>query len=88
MALIKAFWADKAGNLQFNKTARNFNPDMAKAAKLVIVEVEEYMDNDYIDTNNVHLPGVYVDSIVIRDTLKKPIEKLTNSQNTLNIGKK
>lgn len=60
---------------------------MAKAAKHVIVEVEHYLDNSYIDTNNVHLPGIYVDSIVIRETLKKPIEKLTNNVNTLSLGK-
>lgn len=60
---------------------------MAKAAKHVIVEVEQYLDNGYIDTNNVHLPGIYVDSIVIRETLKKPVEKLTNNVNTLSLGK-
>lgn len=60
---------------------------MAKAAKHVIVEVEHYLDNSYIDTNNVHLPGIYIDSIVIRETLKKPIEKLTNNVNTLSLGK-
>lgn len=61
---------------------------MAKAAKHVIVEVEQYLDNSYIDTNNVHLPGIYVDSIVIRETLKKPIEKITNNVNTLSLGNK
>lgn len=82
VALIKAIRADKAGNLQFNKTARNFNPEMCKAAKHVIVEVEEYLEDSYIDPNDVHLPGIFVDSIVVGDIKKKPVERLTNSVNT------
>lgn len=52
---------------------------MAKAAKHIIVEVEQYLEDSYIDSNNVHVPGIFVDSVVLRETLKKPIEKLTNS---------
>lgn len=63
-ALIKAKRADKKGNLQFNLTARNFNPDMAKACDITIAEVEEIVETGEISPNNVHLPSIYVDRIV------------------------
>jgi acetate CoA/acetoacetate CoA-transferase alpha subunit len=64
-ALLKAKRADFKGNLQYNLTARNFNPIMALAGKTVIVEVEEIVPVGSIDPNNVHTPGVLVDYIVV-----------------------
>ena len=62
-AIVKADIADTAGNLIFNKTARNFNPLCAMAAKTTVVEVEKIVDVGEIDPNQVHLPGIYVDYI-------------------------
>lgn len=64
-ALLKAKRADSKGNLEYNMTARNFNPIMALAAKTVIVEVEEIVPVGSIDPNNVHTPGVLVDYIIV-----------------------
>lgn len=65
VALIKAQKADKAGNLVYSKTARNFNPLMAMACKLVIVEVEELVEIGEIDPEHVHTPSIFVDYIVM-----------------------
>ena len=62
-ALVKGYKADKSGNVIFRKSARNFNPVMAKAGAYTIVEVEEIVDR--IDPENVHLQGVYVDALVV-----------------------
>ncbi|MBF0543280.1 MAG: CoA transferase subunit A [Candidatus Riflebacteria bacterium] len=64
VAIIKAKKADKAGNLVFNGTARNFNPLMATAAALVIAEVEEIVETGEIDPNDVHTPSIFVDYLV------------------------
>ena len=60
VALVKAWKADKSGNLLFNKTARNFNPLAAMAAKVCVVEVEEIVEIGEIEPDQVHLPGIYV----------------------------
>ncbi len=65
VALLKAKRADKAGNLVYSKTARNFNPLMATACKLVIVEVEELVEIGDIDPDQVHTPSIFVDYIVM-----------------------
>jgi acetate CoA/acetoacetate CoA-transferase alpha subunit len=65
VALLKAKRADKAGNLVYSKTARNFNPLMATACKLVIVEVEELVEIGDIDPDQVHTPSIFVDYIVV-----------------------
>lgn len=65
VALVKAKKADKAGNLVFSKTARNFNPLMATACKLVIAEVEELVEIGEIDPDHVHTPSIFVDYIVM-----------------------
>jgi len=74
------------GNLQFEKTDRNFNADMATAAKFVIAEVEEIVENGGIDPECVHTPGVYVDRIFKADVScrfsEKLIEKLTVSDHS------
>jgi acyl CoA:acetate/3-ketoacid CoA transferase len=83
VAIIKAKKADKKGNLWYSKTARNFNPDMAKNAKYVVAEVEEIIDG-YLEPENVHTPGIFVDAVVLTETNHKPIERLTNIDNTIN----
>lgn len=76
-AIVKADIADTAGNLIFNKTARNFNPLCAMAAKTTVVEVENIVDVGEIDPNQVHLPGIYVDYIFEGENFEKRIEKRT-----------
>lgn len=78
-ALIKAWKADKAGNLVFRKTARNFNPVMCKAAKIAIVEVEEIVETGQLDPDHVHLPGIFVDRIVKGPSYEKRVEVRTYS---------
>jgi len=64
VAVVKAYKADKSGNLQYRMAARNFNKDMASAARYVIAEVEHIVENGEIDADNVHTPNIYVDAIV------------------------
>lgn len=81
IALVKAQKADKAGNLIFNKTARNFNPDCATAGKITIVEVEELVETGELDPDQIHLPGIYVHRIVVNANPEKRIEKMTTKEN-------
>jgi 3-oxoacid CoA-transferase subunit A len=76
-ALIKAWKADRWGNLMFRKTSRNFNPVMATAGRVTIVEVEEIVEPGQIDPDRVHLPSVYVKRIVLSSGQPKRIEKRT-----------
>lgn len=76
VALVKAQRADKAGNLVFNKTARNFNPLCAMAGRVCVAEVEELVDVGMIDPDAVHLPGIYVDRIVLNPHPEKRIDVL------------
>ncbi len=75
-AFIKAHKADPYGNLIFNKTAMNFNPMMAKAAQVTVVEVEEIVELGALDPNFIHVPGVFVDRI-FKGSFEKRIEQLT-----------
>ena len=77
VSLVKAWKADKSGNLVFRKTARNFNPACAMAGKVCIAEVEELVEVGQIDPDQVHLPGIYVDRIVVNATPEKRIEQRT-----------
>jgi acetate CoA/acetoacetate CoA-transferase alpha subunit len=70
VALIKAKMADRAGNLVYSATARNFNPTMATAADLVVAEVEELVEIGAIDPDAVHTPSIYVDYIVRAERLE------------------
>ena len=63
-SLVKAWKADTDGNLVFRSTARNFNPDVARAGKVCIAEVEEIVPLGALDPNEVHLPGIYVQRLV------------------------
>ncbi len=80
VALVKAWKADKAGNLVFRKTARNFNPMAATAGKVCVAEVEEIVEVGDIDADHVHLPGIYVDRIVLNAQPEKRIEQRTVSK--------
>lgn len=77
LAMVKAWRADTAGNLQFRKTARNFNPIMATASRMTVVEAEELVEVGQIDPDCVHTPGIYVDRIVACTINEKRIERLT-----------
>ncbi|EIK52905.1 MAG: CoA transferase subunit A [Pseudomonas sp.] len=77
IALVKAWKADKAGNLLFRKTARNFNPLAAMAGKVCVVEVEEIVETGELDPDQIHLPGIYVQRIVHNPSPEKRIEKRT-----------
>jgi 3-oxoacid CoA-transferase subunit A len=81
VALVKAWKADKSGNLVFRRTARNFNPAAAMAGKTTVVEVEEIVETGSLDPDSVHLPGIYVHRIVLNATPEKRIEKRTTQQN-------
>lgn len=77
VSLVKAWKADKSGNLVFRKTARNFNPACATAGRICIAEVEQVVETGAIDPDHVHLPGIYVDRIVHNPTPEKRIEQRT-----------
>ena len=77
LALIKAWKADPAGNLVFRKTARNFNPMMATAAEVTVVEAEEIVGLGELDPDAIHTPGIYVDRVVRSTINEKRIENLT-----------
>ncbi len=77
VSLVKAWKADESGNLVFRLTARNFNPAAAMAGKVTIVEVEEIVKKGEIDPDAVHLPGIYIDRIVLNKNPEKRIEKRT-----------
>lgn len=80
VALVKAYKADKAGNLIFRKTARNFNPECAMAGKFTVVEVEHVVEIGELDPDDIHLPGIYVNRIILNATPEKRIEQLTIKQ--------
>jgi len=77
VALVKAFKADKSGNLVFRRTARNFNPACAMAGKITVVEVEQLVETGELDPDEIHLPGIYVHRIVVNAQPEKRIEKRT-----------
>ncbi|MDP9125601.1 MAG: CoA transferase subunit A [Pseudomonadota bacterium] len=77
VSLVKAWKADKSGNLMFRRTARNFNPNVAQAGKITVVEVEEIVETGTFDPDQVHLPGIFVHRIVLNATPEKRIEQRT-----------
>ena len=76
-ALVKAWKGDKAGNLVYRRTARNFNPMMASAGRITIAEVEQLVEVGEIDPDDVHTPGAYVQRIFQGEFFERRIEKLT-----------
>jgi 3-oxoacid CoA-transferase subunit A len=77
VSLVKAYIADKSGNLVFRRTARNFNPNVAQAGKITVVEVEKIVETGELDPDQVHLPGIFVQRIVLNATPEKRIEQRT-----------
>ena len=77
VSLVKAWKADKAGNLVYRKTARNFNPNVAMAGKITVAEVEELVEIGEIDPDDVHTPGIFVQRIVVNTAPEKRIEHRT-----------
>ncbi|MCC3357121.1 CoA transferase subunit A [Bacillus sp. REN16] len=75
-SLIKAWKADKLGNLVYRKTAQNFNPIMAAAGKYTIAEVEEIVEVGELDPNEIHTPSIYVQGLIVGNHEKR-IERLT-----------
>ena len=74
LAIIKAWKADTSGNIMFRKTARNFNPMMAKAAMVTVVEVEEIVEAGMLSADEIHLPGIYVHRLFQGEAFEKRIE--------------
>jgi 3-oxoacid CoA-transferase subunit A len=79
LSIIKAWKADKMGNLIYRKTARNFNPMMATAGKVTVAEVEEIVEVGELDADNIHTPAVFVDRIVLGTSYEKRIERRTTT---------
>ncbi|WER44602.1 CoA transferase subunit A [Cupriavidus sp. WKF15] len=77
VALVKAYKADKAGNLVFRRTARNFNPMCAMAGKFTIAEVEHIVETGELDPDEIHLAGIFVKRLVLNTTPEKRIEQRT-----------
>ena len=74
VSLIKGWKADRFGNVVYRMTARNFNPAMATAADLTIVEVEKLVEPGELDPDEIMTPGIYIDHVVVGPEFKKPIE--------------
>ena len=79
-AFVKAWKGDRWGNLQYRKTARNFNPMMATAADYVVAEVEEIVELGALDPDQVHTPGIFVNAILHGEKYEKRIERRTTRQ--------
>ncbi len=77
VSLVKAWKADRQGNLIYRKTSRNFNPVVAMCGKVTIVEVEELVDNGALDPDQIHTPGIFVQRLVVNAHPQKRIEQRT-----------
>lgn len=77
LAIIHAWRADREGNLVYRKTARNFNPVMATAAKVTVAEVEHLVEPGAVDPDHIHTPGIFVKRIVRCPSYEKRIEQRT-----------
>ncbi len=77
IALVKAWKADRAGNLVYRHTARNFNPMCAMAAKVTVAEVEIIVENGQLDPDQIHTPGIFVQRLIHHPNPEKRIEKRT-----------
>lgn len=80
LAIVKAWKADPEGNLIYRRTARNFNPNMATAARVTVAEVEEIVPAGALDPDQIHTPGIYVDRIIQGRSYEKRIEFRTTRQ--------
>jgi 3-oxoacid CoA-transferase subunit A len=77
LSIIKAWKADKAGNIVYRKTARNFNPIMASAGKVTVAEVEELVEEGALDADAIHTPGIFVQRVFVGAHFEKRIENRT-----------
>ena len=77
VSLVKAWKADRSGNLVYRYTARNFNPVVAMAGKVTVAEVEEIVENGELDPDQIHTPGIYVTRLVLNAHPEKRIEQRT-----------
>ena len=82
VSLVKAWKADRAGNLVYHRTARNFNPNVAMAGKVTIVEAEMIVATGDLDPDEIHTPGIFVHRIVLNATPEKRIEQRTTQATT------
>jgi 3-oxoacid CoA-transferase subunit A len=80
LAIVKAWKSDSEGNLVFRKTSRNFNPLMAMAGKITVVEVEELVPNGALDPDHVHTPGIFVQRVFKGERFEKRIEFTTTRE--------
>ena len=81
-AFVKAWKADRFGNLVYRHTAMNFNPMMATAAKITIAEVEEIVEVGELHPDTIHTPSIYVKRVVLGTSYEKRIERLKTSGTT------
>jgi 3-oxoacid CoA-transferase subunit A len=77
LAIVKAWKGDREGNLVYRKTARNFNPVMATAARVTVAEVEQLVEVGALEPDHIHTPGIFVQRIVHGLNYRKPIEQRT-----------
>lgn len=77
LSIVKAWKADKSGNLIYRKTARNFNPIMATAGRVTVAEVEEIVEDGQLDADHIHTPGVFVQRMFVGKNFEKRIENRT-----------
>jgi 3-oxoacid CoA-transferase subunit A len=77
LSVIHAWKADRAGNLVYRKTARNFNPVMATAGRITVAEVENLVEPGGIDPDHIHTPGIFVDRVIHARSFEKRIEQRT-----------
>lgn len=82
LSIVKAWKGDRAGNLIYRETARNFNPMMATAGKVCIAEVEELVEVGELDADQIHTPSIYVDRILLGTQYEKRIERRTTRPRT------
>jgi 3-oxoacid CoA-transferase subunit A len=80
LAIVKAWKSDSEGNLVFRKTSRNFNPMMAMAGKITVVEVEELVPNGELDPDHIHTPGIFVQRVYKGERFEKRIEFTTTRE--------
>ena len=80
VSLVKAWKADKAGNLVYRYTSRNFNPNVAMASKMTVAEVEEIVENGSLHPDEIHTPGIFVRRLVLNAQPEKTIEKVVTRQ--------
>jgi 3-oxoacid CoA-transferase subunit A len=80
LALIKAWKADKLGNLIYRRTARNFNPNAATCGKITVAEVEILVQPGELDPDEIHTPGIFVHRLVLNPNAEKRIEKITTRE--------